>query len=200
MTKHLRPNSLILSGLLALALTGCQRDQLGTTGVQVDMLTDDARLYATSFMLTWLDERERLFDVRVPEQGTIDEVQAPAVSVFVALEPSRVGQRRILVRGYRDETNLVSWATARIATGPHVWLQLGVKMQPAATLPDKDGDTLPDPIDNCPTTFDPCSSGSPSPEVDASVPSEPDASSLPDLRIADVYVTPTTIDGGTPPR
>jgi hypothetical protein len=146
----------VLAGTIALA--GCRSDPLGPTGVQVDILTEDSRLFATSFTLTWMDESSPLFQTRVPEEGFIDEVHAPAVSVFIA-QPERVGVRRVLVRGYRDETTLVSEGAARLVAVRGVWSQLGLPMYPAGSLPDQDGDGLPDSVDNCPKERDPCGSG-----------------------------------------
>ena len=149
-----------------LALCACRPDPLGPTGVQVDIFTGDSRLYATSFILSWMDEHNRLFDVRVPEEGFIDEMHAPAVSVFIAQSPEKTGTRRILVRGFREEQTPVSEAAARILTVGNVWSQLGLPMSAYGSLPDRDADGLPDSVDNCPLERDPCGSGQ-TVEVDA---------------------------------
>jgi hypothetical protein len=174
--------------------------------VQVDILTEDSRLFATSFILIWMDEQNQLFQVRVPEEGFVDEVHAPAVSVFIAQSPSQVGTRRVLVRGYRDEQTVVSESAARLLTVRNVWSQLGLKMVPFGTLPDQDGDGFPDSVDNCPLERDPCGSAPPL-EADAGAPpdAEPDASpdegAAPDLAPDGSRFDPTGLpDGGADQR
>jgi hypothetical protein len=166
--------------LAALTLNACRPDPLGPTGVQVDILTEDSRLFATSFILIWMNEQNQLFQVRVPEEGFIDEVHAPAVSVFIAQTPSQVGTRRILVRGYRDDQTIVSESAARLQTVRNVWSQLGLKMVPFGTLADQDADGFPDSVDNCPREHDPCGSGAPF-EADAGAPPDAEADASPDL-------------------
>ena len=148
----------VLCGTLALA--GCKPDPLGPTGVQLDLLTTDSRLYASYFVLAWMDEQAPLFEVRVPEgDAFIDAEQAPAVSVFIALDTNKVGKRRVLARGYGSDGQLVSEGAATLRSAAGVWVQLGVSMSPFGSLPDQDGDGLPDAVDNCPHERDPCGSG-----------------------------------------
>jgi hypothetical protein len=168
----------VLLGTLTLA--ACRPDPLGPTGVQVDILTEDSRLFAANFILSWMDEQNQLFQVRVPEDGFIDEEHAPAVSVFIA-QPERVGMRRVLVRGYRGDQTLVSEAAARLVTVRNFWSQLGLKMQPFGSLPDQDGDGIPDSVDNCPRERDPC--GSTPPPEDAGAPPDAEADASPDAGI-----------------
>lgn len=171
------PKLFVLVGTLA--LSACRSDPLGPTGVQVDILTEDSRLFATSFVLTWMDETNQLFQTRVPEEGIIDELHAPAVSVFIA-QPERVGMRRVLVRGYRDEGNGVSEGAARLVAVRGVWSQLGLKMVGFGTLPDQDGDGFPDSVDNCPRERDPCGSGQ-AVEADAGTSEDAGEDASPDL-------------------
>jgi hypothetical protein len=154
----------VLVGMLALA--ACRKDSLGATGVQLDILTGDSRFFASYFMMTWLDDQKQLFQVRVPEaeDAFIDEEQAPAVSVFIALDPRSAGMRRVLVRGYRDG-QIISEGAARLLAARNVWVQLGLEMHAAGSLPDQDGDGFPDVVDNCPRERDPC--GSTPPGMDA---------------------------------
>lgn len=159
---------LVLAGTLA--LNACRADPLGPTGVQVDIITKDSQLFATSFLLVWMNETDQLFQTRVPEDGFIDEEHAPAVSVFIA-QPERVGVRRVLVRGYRDEAP-VSEGAARLVAVRGVWSQLGLEMVPFGRLPNQDGDGLPDQVDNCPREPDPCGSGAP---LEADAGAQPDA-------------------------
>jgi hypothetical protein len=166
------PQFKLLSLLATLALGGCRSDPLGPTGVQVDLLTADPRLYATNFDLLWLDDRDRLFQVRVPEEGVIDELQAPAVSVFIALSADKVGKRRVAVRGYRGDA-LISEGAVELMAGRNVWTEIGIKMVPFGTLPDSDVDGLPDQIDYCPHEKDPC--GQPPPEETPDAGTEVDA-------------------------
>ena len=149
--------------------------------------------------------------MRVPEQGYVDEVHAPAVSVFIAQSPSQVGTRRVLVRGYRDDQTLVSESAARLQTVRNVWSQLGLKMVPFGTLPDQDADGFPDSVDNCPRERDPCGSGQtaepdagadadlPDAEADASPDQTPDLA--PDLAADGSRFDPTWLpDGGADQR
>jgi hypothetical protein len=166
--------------LASLTLAACRPDPLGPTGVQVDILTGESRLFATSFILIWMNEQDQLFQVRVPEEGFIDEVHAPAVSVFIAQSPTQVGTRRILVRGYRDDQTIVSESAARLVTVRNVWSQLGLTMVPFGTLVDQDADGFPDSVDNCPREHDPCGSGPPL-EADAGAPADAEDDASPDL-------------------
>jgi hypothetical protein len=152
-TSHLK--YLVLLGTLA--LHACRQDPLGSTGAQIDISTSDSRLYASFFTMSWMDEQNQLFQVRVPEDESmfIDQEQAPVVSVFIALEPRRVGMRRVLARGYRDGL-IVSEGAARLLTARNVWVQLPLKMVAGGALPDQDSDGFPDAIDNCPRERDPC--------------------------------------------
>jgi hypothetical protein len=162
----------VLAGTIA--LTACRKDPLGSTGAQIDIRTEDSRLFASYFVLSWMDDQNQLFQIRVPEdEGTfIDEEQAPTVSVFIALAADQAGKRRVLVRGFRDGI-IISEGAAGLITAPNVWVQLGLKMFAGGSLADQDGDGLPDTIDNCPRERDPCG------QPDAGVESPPDAD--PDL-------------------
>jgi hypothetical protein len=199
--KTSSPSLILLLGTLALA--ACRPDPLGATGVQLDLVTQDPRLYASFFQLTWMDENDRLLDARVPEHGTLDEMQAPAVSVFIALRADKVAMRRVLVLGFRDD-QLVSEGAARLFASPDVWSQLGVPMVAIGALPDSDGDGLPDTVDNCPRERDPCGSSTPDAgavDVDAgapdAAPTTPDAEPI----IDGPAVQPSSLDaGGDPTR
>jgi hypothetical protein len=191
----------LLSGMLALA--SCRPDPLGPTGVQLDLVTTDSRLYAAYFTLAWMDEQNQLFQVRVPEaeDAFIDAEQAPAVSVFIALDADRVGLRRVLVRGYRDG-QIVSEAAARLMPAPNVWVELPVKMSAFGSLPDQDGDGVPDAVDNCPRERDTCT-GAPPVEMDAGADGSPDtgpdlAPASPDLPAERPATIPTTIPDAAP--
>src|SRR5438046_631488 len=99
----MKTSSLVKFAALAgtLALSACRPDPLGSTGVQLDLTTTDSRVYASYFILSWMDEQKELFEVRVPDgDAFIDAEQAPVVSVFIALDRAKVGRRRALVRGY----------------------------------------------------------------------------------------------------
>jgi hypothetical protein len=194
--KTSSPKLVLLLGTLA--LTACRPDPLGSTGVQVDLITQDARLYATSFRLLWMDETRQLLDTRVPEQGIIDQAQAPAVSVFIALTADKIGMRRLLVLGFHDDT-LISEGAARLFPAANYWSEIGVPMVALGVLPDSDGDGLPDAVDNCPHEHDPCGSGTATPDAGA----EPDAE-VPDTTIPDAApiidgpsVLPTGFDAGS---
>jgi hypothetical protein len=187
----------LLLGTLALA--ACRPDPLGPTGVQIDLVTQDPRLYATSFQLVWMDQASQLFEKRVPETGLIDEMQAPAVSVYISLTSDKVGMRRVLVRGLRDE-KLISEGAARFYASDGVWSEIGVPMVALGTLPDSDGDGLPDSVDNCPRERDPCGSTTTPPDAGAEPDAEaPDAApATPDLgpNLDVPPVLPTSLDAG----
>jgi hypothetical protein len=190
-TSHLK--HLVLVGTLA--LHACRQDPLGSTGAQIDISTADSRLYASFFTMAWMDEQNHHFLVRVPEdEGTfIDQEQAPVVSVFIALEPRRVGMRRVLARGYRDGV-IVSEGAARLLTARNVWVQLPLKMVAGGTLPDQDGDGFPDAIDNCPRERDPCGAGVPDAGVETPDAGETGPDAGPDMLIVD----PTSIPDAAP--
>jgi hypothetical protein len=192
---------LVLSGTLALC--ACRKDPLGSTGVQIDIRTEDSRLYASYFNMIWLDEQNQLFQVRVPEaeDAFIDEEQAPAVSVFIALDPGKAGLRRVLVRGFRDG-QIVSEGAARLEAAANYWEQLGLKMVALGSLPDQDGDGFPDSVDNCPRQPDPCT-GAPPPVADAGVEdASPDGGPdlEPDLPSEQPPAIPTSIRDAAPDR
>jgi hypothetical protein len=151
--KHLPLSFIVLAGTLP--ILSCRPEPLAPTGVLIDLRTEDPRLYAQTFQLVWLDQTDRLLDIRVPEEGVLDEIQAPAVSVFIGMADDRAGWRRLVARGYRGEEP-VSEATAEFPTGPGVWTQIGVPMLPVGSLVDSDADGLPDSIDHCPRDPDPC--------------------------------------------
>jgi hypothetical protein len=199
--KRLSPKFALLLGTLA--LVACRPDRLGSTGVQLDLITSDPRLYATSFIVTWMDETNQLFQVRVPNQGDLDQTQAPTVSVFIALTPDKVGMRRVAVHGYKDDT-IISEGAARLYASANVWSQLGVPMVAFGSLPDSDGDGLPDAVDDCPHERDPCgSSAMPDAgetDVDAGAGDDggtaPDAETAPDAGTVDgPDIVPTGFDG-----
>ena len=104
-----------------------------------------------------MDEQKELFEVRVPDgDAFIDAEQAPVVSVFIALDRAKVGRRRALVRGYNGDGQIISEGAATLDAVANVWLQLPIKMGAFPSLPDTDGDGIPDPVDNCPRERDPC--------------------------------------------
>jgi hypothetical protein len=184
----------LLLGTLTLA--ACRPDPLGPTGVQIDLITQDPRLYATSFQLLWMDQTTQLLDQRVPEQGTIDETQAPAVSVFIALTGDTTGMRRVLVRGLQGD-KLVSEGAARLFPAPNYWSQIGIPMLAFGALADSDGDGLPDAVDNCPHERDPCGSGAVPPDAGATPDAEaPETTEPPDAApiVDSPSVLPTGVD------
>jgi hypothetical protein len=198
-------NRHIFKLVLLLGLASCRKDPLGPTGVQLDIFTSDPHLYATSFNMLWLDDSVRLFEQRVPDMGTLDEAQAPAASVFIAMDPDKVGWRRVVVRGFQND-KVISEGSARFDTAPGIWTEFGVKMVPFGTLPDTDGDGLPDSIDHCQRDpADQCGVIQP-PQPDAGTidPAVDGGMSAPDVGMIDLVsgppVTPTSIDGGADGR
>jgi hypothetical protein len=185
---------LLTCAVLCAALAiGCKPDLLGPTGIQLDLLTADSRLYASYFVLTWLDDQGPLFEARVPDgDALIDVDQAPAVSVFIALDANNVGTRRVVVRGYGSDGQNISLGAAKLDAHPDVWVNLGVPMRALGALPDQDGDGIPDSIDNCPRERDPCG-GTPV-EADAGAPPADAGPDLaPDLGVERAPVLPTNL-------
>jgi hypothetical protein len=189
-------NRRIFHAVVLFALASCRKDPLGLTGVQLDIITSDPHLYATSFQMLWLDDSARLFEQRVPDGMGI--LEAPTASVFIAFDADKAGWRRVVVHGFRDDTP-ISEGSARFNAEAGVWTQFGLTMVPLGTLPDADGDGLPDGIDHCPRD--------PTDQCGVVPPPQPDASAAetgPDTGretgVLDVVpgpvVTPTALDGG----
>src|SRR3954466_9040314 len=88
-------NRRIFHAVVLFALASCRKDPLGLTGVQLDIITSDPHLYATSFQMLWLDDSARLFEQRVPDGMGI--LEAPTASVFIAFDADKAGWRRVVV-------------------------------------------------------------------------------------------------------
>jgi hypothetical protein len=135
-------------------LAGCGGNLLGSTGVQVDLVTRDPTLRAATYELAWFNLDRRLFLLGVPEEagGRLSEAQASALSIYIEIDPDRAGPRKVVARGLADDRKTVlSIAAARVpevAVG--AWPRIELVLQPAASLGDTDRDGLPDSIDECP--------------------------------------------------
>jgi hypothetical protein len=189
-------NRRIFHAVVLFALASCRKDPLGPTGVQLDIITSDPHLVATSYQMLWLDDSARLFDQRVPDgMGTLD---TPTASVFIVFDEDKAGWRRVVVHGFRDDKP-ISEGSARFNAPAGVWTQFGVTMVPLGTLPDADGDGLPDGIDHCPRDPTDLCGVVPPPQLDASAPDSA-ADAAADVGGSDVFpgpvVTPTALDGG----
>src|SRR5262245_19245559 len=132
--------SLTLALLVGAALPACRRDQLGTTGVQLDLTTTDSRIYAAYFTLSWMDQDKELFQVRGPDgDAFLDAGQAPVVSVFITLDAGKGGRGRVLVRGYNPDGQIIAEGAATLDAVASIWLELPIKMAAFPALPDADG-------------------------------------------------------------
>jgi hypothetical protein len=150
----------------ALCLAGCKGDELGPTGVRLELRTADPSLLPAVIFLQWFDERDRILELRVPENGRLGEAQAAAAVVYIAMDEQTLGPRRVLVHGLRGEganrdDPPISEGAMRVTPAAGRWTKVTVALEAAGTLPDADRDGLPDEIDNCPMRPDPCPDGPP---------------------------------------
>ncbi len=143
-----------LFGLLAVG--ACQsKSAQGPTGAQIEIATETGTPLPTSIELVWLDGSKQLRQWRVPEAGELSPGEAGAVSVFVDVEPSSAGPRRVIARGFNGSSP-ISEGAERLTVPAAGWVTVRVTLA-AGSLPDRDGDGVPDKIDDCPAQFDPCS-------------------------------------------
>jgi hypothetical protein len=152
--------ALRLAGVLVLAgaLTGCSVRALDTTGVRIDVVTDDAGLRPWLYELQWLDEERRLMTLKVPDSGRLSDDPSATASIFIQLEPREVGPRRVIARGLRD-AGVISLGAARVDAVANKWIAVRVVTSAPGKVADEDGDDIPDVVDNCPGGPDPCTRG-----------------------------------------
>jgi hypothetical protein len=146
--------------LLASCLTGACSGA-ATGGVEVQVTAAPGAPVPATLRLDWLDgDTFRLHDVLVPTNGTLDPAAVPLAKVRIEIAGDAQGTRRVVVRGLVD-TDIVSEGTAEIDVAPGSWTVLAVWLDPGRR-PDRDGDGVPDAVDQCPddrTTIGPCSGG-----------------------------------------
>jgi hypothetical protein len=140
---------------LTLLLGACTTRQLGETGVRIDVVADDPNLRPWYYELQWLDADRALLTRKVPEDGRLSEDPAATASVFIQLEPAAAGPRRVVARGWRDGA-VVAVGSARVEAVGGQWKSVRVVTSAPEKVADRDGDEIPDDVDNCPTTRDPC--------------------------------------------
>jgi hypothetical protein len=149
-----------LAGALVLvgSLGGCSVNALDTTGVRIDVVTDDATLRPWLYELQWLDEERRLMTLKAPESGRLSQDPAATASIFIELDPRMVGPRRVIARGIR-EGEVISLGAARVEAVANKWAAVRVVTSVPSKVADEDGDDIPDVVDNCPGGPDPCAKG-----------------------------------------
>jgi hypothetical protein len=154
-------SALRLGGALVLAgslLGGCSVQALDTTGVRIDVVTDDTSLRPWLYELQWLDEERRLMTLKAPESGRLSDDPSATASIFIQLDPKAVGPRRVIARGLRDGA-VISLGAARAEAIANKWTAVRVVTSLPSTVPDEDSDDIPDVVDNCPHGPDPCPHG-----------------------------------------
>jgi hypothetical protein len=140
------------------ALGGCTSRQLGPTGVRVDLTTDDPALRPWFYQLQWLDDQRSIFTRKVPEDGRLSDDPKASASAFIHFDPGNPGPRRVVARGLRGGA-VISLGAARAQAVSGTWTAVLVVTSAPDKVGDADGDDIPDIVDNCPTTPDPCSAG-----------------------------------------
>ena len=150
-----RDSASLWGAALALLLAGCTTRGLGATGVRIDVTTEDPNLHPWYYQLQWLDAERALFTRKVPDDGRLSEDPAATASVFIQFEPAAAGPRRVVARGWRDGA-VIAVGAARVDAVGGTWTSVRVVTSPPDKVADRDGDDIPDEVDNCPTTPDPC--------------------------------------------
>jgi large repetitive protein len=165
-------------GALAVSLAlaaGCS----ARSGLTVDIVAGSGVQRPDALGVAWLSARGVIFqrdDVPV-QAGT------PLASVFIELDRSDASDRRILVRGLGPGASS-SIGAARVRDAAMVSGAVIVTLQPS--LPDRDGDGVPDVIDDC--ASGPCGVG------DAAAPDAADDVGAPVMPAPDA----APIEGGSP--
>jgi hypothetical protein len=146
-----------LAGALLVAgtLGGCSVRALDTTGVRIDVVTDDPTLRPWLYELTWLDEERRLMTLTAPESGRLSDDPNATASIFIQLDPRAVGPRRVIARGLRDGA-VITLGAARAEALANKWTAVRVVTSTPSKVGDQDRDDIPDVVDNCPGGPDPC--------------------------------------------
>jgi hypothetical protein len=141
--------------VMTAALGGCSVQALDTTGVRIDVVTDDPGLHPWLYELQWLDQERRLMTLKVPEDGRLSEDPSATASIFIQLDPKTVGPRRVIARGLR-EAGVITLGAARVDALANKWTAVRVVTSAPDKVADLDGDGTPDVVDNCPGAADPC--------------------------------------------
>jgi hypothetical protein len=148
--------TIVGAALVAAALAGCSVQALDTTGVRIDVVTDEpAVLRPWLYELQWLDDQRRLMTLKVPESGRLSDDPMATASIFIEVEPKQAGRRRVIARGLRDGI-VISLGAARAEAVANKWTNVLVVTSVPGKIPDEDGDDIPDVVDNCPGGPDPC--------------------------------------------
>jgi hypothetical protein len=168
--KHALRRALPLALTAALPLAGCKKDDLGATGVRLEVHTNDTALLPSALRVQWFDDRDRLLEVRVPSNGRLPEASAAKVSVYISMADQMIGPRRVLVYGLDAQEMRISEGAMRLTPVAGQWTGFTVTMDASGSLPDADHDGMPDEIDNCPTRPHPCAD---EPGPDGAAPDSP---------------------------
>jgi hypothetical protein len=147
------------AGLLACAvviLTAACTNQ-PARGVELQIIAADG-VAPRSLRFDWIDGASLLLrDVRVPDHVDLDPTRTPLAKIRVQVALGAQGRRRAVVRGLVDDS-VVSEGTAEVDLIGTGWAVVQVPLA-AGRRPDRDGDGVPDDVDDCPDdgrTFGPC--------------------------------------------
>jgi hypothetical protein len=122
---------------LAALVSGCG----APSGFTINVVAGSDVVRPPALAVSWFGERGVLFerqDVAVPAQGAL-------ASIFVYVDRHQAGDRRVLVRGAGAAPSI---GALRIPVAGAASQTFTVTL--SASLPDVDGDGLPDVIDDCP--------------------------------------------------
>src|SRR5215813_13132561 len=139
---HTRSRLLCLASLCLAASAGCG---VGT-GVRMQ-ISSTGNVTADSIKLSVFDKKGRV--INGAELGPTTKLPG---DVMVLLSPD-AGEARAVALAYKGGTR-VGFAIGRVAIEAGQEASLGLQIQPGA-MPDRDGDDVPDTIDNCPNVSNP---------------------------------------------
>jgi len=129
-----------------LALSGCGAEPTTAVLLKLEIKTIDRPFFAN---IEWFGPggRINLTDSRIPAIGNFPLKGNALGSVYVELgDAEPPGPRRVLVKGNVDSN--VFWGTARVTLVKDQVVEHTLVLT-TGLIPDADGDTVPDDIDDC---------------------------------------------------